>query len=471
MKKAGKWSRELLYVPVSALISFMLVKNYDWGVYEFISIFAAFFFFLLVIGRLGKTIPVREFAAFVYVLQLLIGALLTYKFYPHIKIGFMAVNEDRYYGYVMPSLAAFIAGLFIPKFKYTNFDASSLMNGALFNKAEWIRIGWILIGIGYLAEILMSVAPSEGLSFIYVLFSFFKFAGLFYVWIAGYKYKWPVTLFIFVPFAWGSLSNGLFIEVFVWGFFIFAVLQLSKPLKFRTNLLVFAFGIVMIFLLQSVKADFRRTAWKTQGELTLSDRLSLWGGLISNVDLSDPKTRDIANIRFIVRINQGYIVASILRNMPARHDFVDGEYLENELIGIFVPRFLFPDKAVVGSHKKFREFAGWNLDERVAMSVSILGDGYGNFGYWGGIFFCFLNGLLLNFLLHYCFKLAVRYERSLILWLPIIFTYSVRCGDEFYIITNHIFKSSILIFGVFFILRKSGRLARMARPARKLSIT
>jgi hypothetical protein len=317
----------------------------------------------------------------------------------------------------------------------------------------------------------MSVAPSEGLSFIYVLFSFFKFAGLFYVWVAGYKYKWPVALIIFVPFAWASLSNGLFIEVFVWGFFIFAVLQLSKPLKFRTNLLVFAFGIVMIFLLQSVKADFRKTAWKSDGELSLTDRLSLWGGLISHVDFSDPKARDVANIRFIVRINQGYIVASILRNMPARHDFVDGEYLENELIGIFVPRFLFPDKAVVGSHKKFKDFAGWQLDERVAMSVSILGDGYGNFGYWGGIVFCFLNGLLINFLLHYCFKLAVKYERSLILWIPVIFTYSVRCGDEFYIITNHIFKSSIVILCLFFVLKKSGRLARMSRPVNKLSIT
>jgi hypothetical protein len=455
---------------VSGLIAYLLVKNYDWGIYEFVSITAAFYFFLLVIGRLGKTIPVREFAAFVYILQLLIGAMLTYKFYPNIKIGYMAVNEDRYYGYILPSLAAFIMGLFLPRFKYSNFSEGSLIREAKINNAEWIRVGWILIAIGWFSEIVAEVFPSEGLNFIYVLFSYFKFAGLFYVWIAGYKYKIPLTLFIFLPFAWASLSNGLFIEVFVWGFFIYSLFQLKKPKSFRTNLLVFAVGIVMIFLLQSVKADFRKVAWRSQRDLSFTERLSLWGDLITDLNFSDPKAREVANIRFIVRINQGFIVSNILSNMPARHDFANGEYIKNELIGIFVPRVLFPEKAVVGSHQKFKDFAGWRLDERVAMSVSIMGDGYGNFGYWGGIIFCFLNGLLLNFLLHYCKKLARR-ERSLILWIPIIFTFSVRCGDEFYIITNHIFKSSILIFFVFYILKKSGRLARMSSGANKLSIT
>ena len=139
-------------------------------------------------------------------------------------------------------------------------------------------------------------------------------------------------------------------------------------------------------------------------------------------------------------------------------------------MGIFLPRFLFPDKAVVGDHEKFEKFAGWKLDRRVAMSVSILGDGYGNFGFAGGIVFCFLNGLLLNFLLSYCISLAKRYEASLVLWIPVIFTFSIRCGDEFYIITNHIVKSSIIVLVIFMILKKTGTLDRLSNnPARRLA--
>jgi hypothetical protein len=40
------------------------------------------------------------------------------------------------------------------------------------------------------------------------------------------------------------------------------------------------------------------------------------------------------------------------------------------------------------------------------------------------------------------------------LWMPLIFLFSMRCGDEFYIITNHIIKSSLIVFIVFFCAKR-----------------
>lgn len=438
------------------LAAFVVIEIYDWKFYEFVSLTMTFQFLLLLLRKMGTTIPIKEFTAFIYCVQLLIGPIWTYRFYPNIKIGFMIVNEDVYFPFTLTYILAFFLGLFFPRFSNSNVILSQLVTRSI-NKKESEVIGIILIVIAFVAQTASSLFPSPGLSFIYVLLGSLRFVGLYYLWIAKYKYRYLFLLAVFLPMSVLSLGGGLFIELFIWGFLTFAVFQLRHPLSFRTNILAFLGGVLFVFLLQTVKVDFRKVTWKGEGkDYSMVDRLAFLGTLITSVNFSDKQAREKANIRFIVRINQGYINAYILRNMPARRDFANGEYFKDELIGIFVPRFLFPDKAVVGDHAKFENFAGWKLNSKVAMSVSILGDGYGNFGYWGGMVFCLLYGVLTNYLLHLLVSLARKHEITLILWMPYVFAFTMRCGDEFYIITNHIFKSSILILVIMVILKKSG---------------
>ena len=445
------------------MISFFLVNRNDWGYDELISLTLAIHFAFLLVWRLGKTLPIRELAGFIYSLQILLGALFTYKFFPNVPVGQMVVQEETYYNYAIPCILVFCLGLYFPRFKYTNYPIRDALVTKTINKREWSKLGIQLLLISYLSQMMADFFPAEGLNFIYSLLYLFRFVAIYYLWVAKNRYRHLILLLVFLPFAVNGFQSGLFIELFIWTFLTLAMMQIVKPLKFRTNLLICAGGFCMLVVLQSVKVDFRQTTWKESSkDMSITERVAYFGDLLSSFNFGDSKTRDVANMRFVVRINEGFIISHILRTVPERHPFADGKYFKDEMIGIFAPRFLFPDKAVVGSHEKFEEFAGWRLDAKVAMAVSILGDGYGNFGYWGGILFCFLNGLLLNFLLHYGIKLAKRYQLSLILWMPLIFTYSVRCGDEFYIITNHIFKSSILVLFVFFILRKSGRLARLS---------
>jgi len=92
------------------------------------------------------------------------------------------------------------------------------------------------------------------------------------------------------------------------------------------------------------------------------------------------------------------------------------------------------------------------------MTIGILGDAYVNFGLIGGAVFMLGFGLFLNYILGFIYRLSSKYP-SLILWIPFIFFYAMRAGNEFVVILNFITKSSIVVFIIFFLNKK-----RLRRP-------
>jgi hypothetical protein len=122
--------------------------------------------------------------------------------------------------------------------------------------------------------------------------------------------------------------------------------------------------------------------------------------------------------------------------------------LKQELIGIFLPRFIYKNKAVVGSHDKFNEFTGWELSEGTAMNLGILGDLYLNFGKKYGIIMGFVFGLLLGFL-HHRYLIMLHVHPDLIFWSILFYFMLMRAGNEFYIIMNWYVKTMIIV-AIFF---------------------
>ena len=87
------------------------------------------------------------------------------------------------------------------------------------------------------------------------------------------------------------------------------------------------------------------------------------------------------------------------------------------------------------------------------MTIGVFGDAYVNFGFLGGVFFMFTFGLFLNLILAWIYKLSEKYP-TLIFWIPFIFLYAMRAGNEFVVILNFIAKSSFIVFLVFKIYQK-----------------
>ena len=115
------------------------------------------------------------------------------------------------------------------------------------------------------------------------------------------------------------------------------------------------------------------------------------------------------------------------------------------MIGIFLPRFLYKDKVVVGSYHKFKEFTGWELAEGTAMNLGIIGDLYLNFGKKYGIIMGLVFGLLLGFTSQkYIYSKLFTYP-DLIFWSVLFYFMIMRAGNEFYIIMNWYFKTIVIV--------------------------
>jgi hypothetical protein len=164
-----------------------------------------------------------------------------------------------------------------------------------------------------------------------------------------------------------------------------------------------------------------------------------------------------------LRINQGWVMQLIMDYLPKKKPFLHGAVIEDELLGLLLPRFVLIDKVSVQTSEKFEKFAGYKL-RGYTISVGILGDGYGNFGVGGGIAFCFCVGLFYNFCI-FLFRRISEKNPSVYLWGIFIFFYLIRAGDDFYIISNWLVKSSMMLAVIYLVFK-----GRFVIPYHKINL-
>ena len=87
------------------------------------------------------------------------------------------------------------------------------------------------------------------------------------------------------------------------------------------------------------------------------------------------------------------------------------------------------------------------------MGISIIGEAYGNFKVFGGIIFMGIWGFFLAkvwvYLLGRCFKYPI-----LLAFIPLIFLQVIKAETELSVVLNHLFKSSIVVFGFIWAAQK-----------------
>jgi hypothetical protein len=143
-----------------------------------------------------------------------------------------------------------------------------------------------------------------------------------------------------------------------------------------------------------------------------------------------------------VRMNQGWLVAITMNEVPKKYPFANGETVWQSVAATVVPRILWPDKPEVGGKANLKRFWGFNI-KGYSMNIGTLGEAYGNFDRTGGIIFMFFYGLFFNIVLSGILKIAER-RPTIVLWLPFLFFYAI--GIE----TDLLTTMGWLIKGVFF---------------------
>ncbi|MDI1323224.1 MAG: hypothetical protein PSV36_10775 [Algoriphagus sp.] len=403
--------------------------------------FIAFFFFAYrLIKRIGKGFPIFELVVTLYLLQYVITAHLEYSWNWE---NTMAVEESEYLLFALLAVLSFAFGLLKVKNKIEikQFYIPS-------NLAS--KLGRALVLIGFAGDVGMIILPDTVHS-ILNFFTLFKTIGVYALIFSEKKLDKIIIAVFTLQIALSAILNALLIEFIVFGIF-FAMFytikyKISNPIKY--GFIVASFLFITIY--QGVKADYRKLVW--ENEVSFSDKIAILGSLISFESFSDATSSNVQDneslLQTIHRLNQGWQTSKVIDQVPAVVPFQNGAEFVNDMISSFVPRFLWPNKRTVNDYQRFNYFTGYSLNSRTAMSIGVIGDFYINFGKIGTCLMMFVFGLSIAKLSKWFFRKFIFTNPINLIWLPFIFSYLIRPGNEFYMVVNHLIKALVVLWFVF----------------------
>lgn len=419
-----------------------LIRLGFWGLswYSYFAIILFLHQFLLLFFSMGSVIPIRYLFGTYMCLQMLVGPMLAYNGLDNFQFGYykMQVPEDQYFSYVIPAVICFIIGL-------------HLLAGRL--KGEVIReddvkkfvtlnpnLPFLFIFIGFVASFVFDYVTSE-LQFVFYLLAGLKFIGAFLLLISDKKLKLTPLVFVYGSIIASSLAGGMFHDLITWLVMLAAVLAIKYKPGIGVKLVFTFLFIAGAFILQLTKGEYREETWQKGEEAGIETFAKAYqenkeqGGLF-----------DVAKIgKNNLRINQGYIIANIMKTVPEKVPYAHGDELRQILEAAFLPRIIAEDKLNAGDQEIFKKYSGIPLRKGTSMGLSSVGDAYVNFGVVGGCIFMFLLGLLFNFVLKSFHKYS-KYYPVLILFVPLVFYYPIRPDCELQTVLGHLVKSCFLIF-------------------------
>jgi hypothetical protein len=431
-------------------------NNFNWGLYlllifitrvlwidlSWFSYFAlciTLHQFLVLFFSIGYVLPIRYLLGAFMCLQMLLGPTFAYNgldVYQETTYR-MKIPEGDYFSYALPAVICFIFGLHITagRFKGEVLDLKAITS---FVDTSG-DMAYLFIGIGFISSFVSGFFGSE-LGFVFYLLSSFKFIGALMLLLSSQRLKTEILVAVFASIIISSLSEAMFHDLLTWVILVGAVIAIKyKPgLGLKSSV---AIGFILLsVILQQLKGDYRNEAWGG-GESGL--------GALEKVYDKQQEKNGIFNLKSLaasnVRINQGFIITNIMKTIPARVPFAEGEELYQILEAAFLPRILAPNKLNAGDRTIFTKYSGMQIKAGTSMGLSSMGDGYNNFGLGGGGIFMFCLALLFSEVLNGFYKHSKNYP-VLLLFIPLVFYYPIRPDCELQTSLGHLVKACFLIF-------------------------
>jgi hypothetical protein len=403
------------------------------------------------LDKIGKGLPILEAMVFIACLQWILGPYFDYMTeYKHFKY-YMYVPEQEYMNLVVPALLLFA----IPIYVTSNKINYSFFLGRIQQAGISAKFSFNLIITGFLADVIGPFAPAS-LGFVFFLASGIKFIGLIGLFYHNNGRKWLVFFVLFAFHFLLAVRYGVFHTFLLWLVLTFLLIARFYPMTFLRKLMLLGVGFGCLFVLQTIKAEFRQEIWqnrfsgnKTELFFTLffAKTESYFTGKEDNIPgLKDEGEVDEANNR----LNQGWIISRIMSQIPSRRPYLQGETIENAIYSSLLPRFLVASKAGGGGGRlTYEKLTGFHLLS-ASMGTSVLGEAYGNYGVGGTYLFMFFWGLFLALLYAFIFSRAESIP-LLPLWLPIIFLQAIKAETDLFTVLNHLVKSTVFVFGFIYI--------------------
>lgn len=413
--------------------------------WSYVGILAVIYVSFLFIKRIGKGIPILELLLLIAGLQWIVGAFLEYKFdFGHFKY-YMYVNELTYMSYVVPAYLVFVF-FTLYKSKKVNLQALPL------DFEKYSQIGTYIFFIGVAARLLKSVSP-DSLRFIFFLLQNFIYVGAIILLFSAVKWHKILSYGGVVYLVLSSVISGFFHDLILWGSFIYLFWAFKNKPSLKLNLAILVVGLFVSTILQGVKTNYRQMIWGGYQGDYVSLFFNLFGSSISTYNLETSSDGGELN----ARLNQGWIISAVMDHTPRVQRLAYGSTIKEAVFATMLPRFINPNKARAGGIENFEKYTGLYLEEGTSMGISLMGEGYANYGKTGGIIFMGFWGLTLTLFWVFISK-QIKRNNLILFFVPLIFLQVVKAETELVVVLNHLVKATVLVFGVLYIMKKTFRI-------------
>jgi len=424
-------------------IFFIYEKNY-------ILISSIFVTFILVrfIKNFSKEIPIIELLLlFAGIQSLLIPSLQDYLRFPWYQK--LSISLDRYFEIAIPGIFSLAFGALLPI-----FNKREICNRIFFdlNNTNYGNLGITMISLGIIARLLHNFLGSISvLGPIITPLGNLVFIGSIYIYYSHNKYKNIILLTIITFTLILNIIGGLFWEFFIWTMFVLMLISSQWKTSYLFKTVVTIIAIISILLIQSVKIQYRNLTWKGE-RFSQFEKVMLFSKLI--YESGEEIVTDF-NMRNLVlpltdRMNQGKLDAYVFSNIPLNKNFANGRTIVNSFLGAFIPRIFWRDKPGYDT-RKLAELGGYKTLGNSFLSLSPLGETYGNFGTFIGSCFLFFYGFLINYL-HYIIIRTAKSKKYILLFSPLLFYNIIRFEVDFTHVFSGFFTGLISIFVILLIL-------------------
>ncbi len=411
----------------------------------------------LLLTKSEKAFPIIYLFLFGYFLQYIYANYLIYNYYP-VLTKWMPLKQDQYFAYAIPAFGSMVLGLMIFN---KDFDLRDLL--AKINPKSAATLGYFLVAISYVTDLIFPLIP--GLSSIVTFTGSLKYVGAISLLFSNSPLNYALIVLINIQSLYTALRIGVFMDFFIWSTFLFFFVSLKFRFSVMFRLSFFIIGGTVLFLVQSVKDEYRAATWggsRTAGLETFSD-------LTTQVNAKNANKAFVESpgvVKTIARLSQGWHLGKVMKWVPRRQPFVNGEEMAGDLFGSIIPRILFTDKKFVGTQDKFFEYTGYRLQTSTSMTIGVIGDFYVNFGKQGSIALLFVYGALVSFFLRFFMTRYVATDPLNIIWIPFMFSYFIRANNDFYMVFNCFLKG----FLIFLFLRFVWRQAWAIKPPKRIAV-
>lgn len=305
----------------------------------------------------------------------------------------------------------------------------------------------LITAIGFLAWIVPISSPS--LSFILTLTR-----GLFYTGTIMLCFAYPsravvICLCFALLLLIRSILGGAFHDLMIWGIFMVTTIFYIKKYSARRRLAIIAVLLVCVSTIQAIKPIYRNMTWwgNYQG-----NKIELFANLFTKSLIGELDTSG-DNVDLNGRLNQGWIISRIYKNIPDNQPYLGGKTIWEGIEATLIPRFLAPNKKGAGkeSIQDFETFTGYSVNSSTSMGLSILGEAYGNFGLFFGAVFMLIWGWCISQLILWLHR---RSERNgyFYFFLPLICFDLIKAEINFVSVINWTVKALVFSFIVIYLI-------------------